>query len=504
MASAVSADAPPRDAEPAGIERVRRGLVPLVAFFACCLGLACLLNLADLARAARDLSLVNDRFVGWAGVGGFAALSIGLAALLAAPRLGAAVPLAVGAAAAVFGLALGASIFDDVQLALALVVLGVATGGLLGAAVCLTLEAAPARRSSTMLAWGFPLVAAVPVLDWLALDVPTKDTVRLTLHPPVWPLAAVSVLLVGWSALTLVLEPGSSTPRAPAGEAGEPFRSAAGTALPLGWEAGQHVGPAAGPASVGAPAAEGAWTALLLAAALPMIAVMLLGFQPDIEADWLRPLVIVLCAVVVLGLGFACFSMPSPGVRLGYSAVGIVLLCWPPGIGLLLLTSSSSASATRLTLGVALGAIAVGTALSVWRPDAGVVGGLLVLAAGAAGAWVLPAAHLLLAIPVAAMAGGAAAAVFGGLRFALESPLGVRLVGGIAISTAVLGVGLALPLTWALGGDLPASPQTASADVRVFLGLTFAAAVLGAGYAATLTARADSPNPLLLDRGPSR
>lgn len=447
------------------VERLRRALVPLVAFLAACLGSACLLNLADVALEARDLLVVNDRFAGWAGVGACVGICIAVLAVLAAPRFGAAVPLAMGAAAAVFGLALGRSIFDDVQLALAVVMLGVATGGLLGAAVCLTLEPPAPRRSLTAVAWGVPMVAMIPVLDWLALDSSTSDTLRLALPPPVWPLAIVSVLLVGWSALALLSEPDDAPP-------------------------GQLDG---GQGAQGGEGAESAWTTLLLAALLPTVAAMLLGFEPDISAEWLRPLVIVASAVTVLGLGFACFAMPSAGVRIGYVAVAVVMLCWPACIGLLLLVIRGDAGESRLLLGVVVAAAAASAALGCWRPVLGVVGGLLLLAGGAAGAWALPGSHLLLAVPVAAMAGGAGAGLLGGLRFSLASPLGVRLVGAAAVSAAILGVLLTLPLSWALGGGLAMSPAAASADARVVLGLTFAAAVLGAGYAATLTPRVSAP-----------
>lgn len=436
------------------VERVRRGMVPLVAFLAACLGSACVVNLAEVALEVRDLWVVNERYVGWAGVGAGTAVCFASLALLAAPRMGAAVPLATGSAAAVFGLALGRSVFDDVQLALALVMLGVAAGALLGGAVCLTLQPPASRRLLTVVAWAVPMVAGVPVVNWLALDLSAaKDVLQLTLHPPVWPLAVVSVLLVGWSAVSLLVE--TDSPDRPSADEGS----------------------------------EDAWTALLLAALLPTVAVMLIGFEPDISTQWLRPLVIVVCAVAVIGLGLACFSMPSPAVRVGYVAVGIVLLCWPACLSLLLLATREEARQSRLVLGLMGAALAVGAALGGWRPAVGVIGGLLLLAAGAAGAWGLPGSHVLLAVPLAAMAGGAAAAVLGGLRFGLTSPLGVRLVGAVAVSATILGVLLTVPLGWALGGSLPGSRATAGADARVFLALTFAAAVLGAGYAATLTYR---------------
>lgn len=422
-------------------------MVPLVALLASCLGLACMLNIADLAGEAHDLSMVNSRFAGWAGVGSCVGICLVLLATAAAPRVGAAAPLAVGTAAAVFGLALGRSVFDEVQLTLALLMLGLAVGGLLGGAVCLTLEPPGLHRRVTVVAWALPLVAAPGVFDWLALRESSSESIRLVLRLPVWPLAAVSVLLVAWSTVTLLLQSGDDR--------------------------------------AGTVGSEGAWTALVVATVMPTVAVMLVGFEPDINTEWLRPLVIVAAAVTVLGLGFACFSMPSHAVQVGFAAVIVVMLCWPVCIALLLRLSAASGGVPSVLLAVVLVSAATGAAVGARRPRLGVVGGLLVVAAGAAGAWSLPSSKDLLAVPVAVLASGAAAALLGGLQFGLVTPLGVRLVGAAAVTAAMLGALLSLPLGWALGGHPPDSIAHASADARVFLGLTFAAAVLGAGFTAT-------------------
>lgn len=433
-----------------GVERVRRASVPLVALLAACLGVVCLLNVTDLAGAASDLSVVSARFVGWAGVGTGAGICLVWLAVAAAPRVGAAAPLAVGTVAAVFGLALGRSVFDGVQLALAFIMLGLAVGGLLGAAVCLTLEPSLPGRLVTVVAWGLPLAAGPPLVDWLALRGSPTDSVQLTLHPPFWPLAAVSALLILWSAVTMLVEAGADRVDA-----------------------------------AGRAPAEAAWTALVVVTVMPTVAVMLVGFQPEIGSEWLRPLVIAVAAVTVLGLGVAGLSMPSTAVQVGYVAVTLVMLCWPVSIGLLLRVSDRAGGVPGLLLAVVLTAAFAGAGAGVWRPRLGVVGGLLLLAVGAAGAWGLPSSSDVLAVPIAVLAAGAAAALLGGLRFGLVSPLGVRLVGAAAVSAAMLGVLLSLPLSWALGGNLPDSVTRAGADARVFLGLTFAAAALGAGYAAT-------------------
>jgi multidrug transporter EmrE-like cation transporter len=283
-------------------------------------------------------------------------------------------------------------------------------------------------------------------------------------------LAVVSVLLVSWSALSLLVE---------------------GRDVPLGRSVSTVEGQLEVPAqrSGRSQGGEDAWTALIVAVVIPLVAVMLLGFEPDVSELWLRPLVIVVVAVAVLGLSVACFSMPSSAVRVGFAAVSIVLLCWPASIGVLLLATSRSTELSRVLVGVIVAAVGLGAGLGPQWPARGIVGGLLLLSVGAAGAWAVPESRLLLAVPVAAMAGGASAALLGGLRFGLESPLGVRLVGAGAFSALTLGVVLALPLSWALGGGLPVTTVAADADAKVLLGLTFAAAVLGAGYVATQSGR---------------
>jgi hypothetical protein len=455
----------------ARVERLRRGLAPLLAFLAACLGVSCLLNLAQITLTMRDLSVVNGEFAGWAGAGACAGLCLTLVALLASTTGGAAVPLGLGAIAAVVGLALDQSVANGVQVAGALVALGTASGGLLGAAVCLPLVAPAPHRLLTVVAWSVPIVAGVPVLDELALSSRPTGALQIALHPPVWPLAAVCVLLVGWSALSLLLE-GRDPPRG---------RSVTGADSQPGVAAQQ---------GGRRQAREDPWTALVLAAGVPLVALTLLGFQPDVSRLWLRPLVIVVVAVAVLGLSVACFSMPSAHVRVGFAAVGIVLLCWPASIGVLLIATSRSAELSRVLIGVIVAAVALGAGLGTQWPTRGIGGGLLLLAAGAAGAWAaVPARQLLLLVPVAAMAGGAAAALLGGLRSGLVSPLTSRLVGAGAFSALTLGVELALPLSWALGGSLPVTPAAANADARVLLGLTFAATVLVAGFAATHNGR---------------
>lgn len=431
-------------------ERVRRGLAPLVALLSSCLALLCLVNLADIVTQIDGLAVVNERLVGWAGVAGMASIAVAILALLAAPRLGVGLPLATGAAVAVFGLALGRSVIDDAQLALTLVILGLGAGGLLGGAAGMTVELPQRWRGATLTAFGLPLVAGPPVLSWVALHIPAGEDPRLALHPPVWPLAVVSALIVSWSALTLLLEPDRQ-------------RSAPG----LAWDS--------------------AWTSLIVAASMPPVAVMLLGFAPDIRLLWLRPLIVVGSGLALVGLALVCRAVPTAPARVGYVAAGVVALCWPVCIGLLLVTAD--AGVTRVSaLQVSIMAVAAGggAVLAYWRPAAGVVAGLLLVAAAAAGAWVMPSEPWPMVAAAGPMAAGAGAALGGGLRCAARDITGGRFVGAVTLTTVVLGSLIAVPLSWALGGGVPGTEEAARAAGRVLLGLTFALAVLAAAYSSIL------------------
>lgn len=434
-------------------ELVRRALAPLVALLSSALAMLCLVNLADVVAQVDGLAAVDARVGGWAGVGGLTSMAVAIVALLGAPRLGAGLPLAIGAAAAVFGLALGRAIVDDGQLALALVVLGLGVGGLLGGGACTAVDVPRRWRGATLAAYCLPLVVGPPSMGWLALHIPAGEDPRLSLHPPVWPLATVTATVVAWSALTLLLEP-------------------------VGWRASPG------------PTWDSAWTSLVIAIGVPTVVVMLLGFEPGVPYVWLRPLVVVGCAATVIGLGLAAYAVPMALARVGYFAGVVVALCWPTCIDLLLVAADAGESRLSvLAVTVLAGAAACGGALGWWRPGGAVVGGLLVFAGSAAGAWVVPGEPWLMVAAGAPMAAGAGAALLGGLRCAEGDLAGVRFVSAATVSTLVLGSLIAVPLSWALGGSVPDGEEQARAAARVFLGLTFALTVLAAAYSSTLLRR---------------
>nr|MDQ3307137.1 hypothetical protein [Actinomycetota bacterium] len=202
MSTAKSGPAPPAIAEVA-----RLWLAPPVALLASCLALVCLTSVPDVVTDLEPLSAANERFVGWAGVGLIVALAVAALGVLTAPRVGPGPALSLGAAAAVFGLALGSDIVDDLQAGLAFCLLGLAVGGLLSGAACMSLELDGRWRSASLIAWVVPLAAGWPMLTWVALHDAEIETGRIALHPSVWVLAPVSAVLVLWSVLSMLIEP---------------------------------------------------------------------------------------------------------------------------------------------------------------------------------------------------------------------------------------------------------------------------------------------------------
>ncbi|MBA3232503.1 MAG: hypothetical protein H0T17_00935, partial [Propionibacteriales bacterium] len=188
-------------------ERTRCRLAAPVALVGCSLAVVCVVSVVDVLPELEQLFVANMRFAGWAGVGVLSAVDVSVLGLLAARRAGPGPLLALGAAAAVFGLALGSQIVDNIQVALAFVMLGVAVGGLLTGSAVIAFELDGRWRAAVMVGWSLPLVCGWPLLTWAALQQPPSDDARITLHPSVWVIAPAAALIVGWSVLSMLVEP---------------------------------------------------------------------------------------------------------------------------------------------------------------------------------------------------------------------------------------------------------------------------------------------------------
>src|SRR4051812_28827151 len=191
-------------------ERIRVRFAAPVAFLASCLGVVCVVSVPDVVSTLQDLSLVDARFVGWAGVGAALGVIAAATALAGVGRFGSGPPLSLGAAAAVFGLALAAQVIDPFQLSLSLMLLAGAAACLLAGGASMTFELPRRPRRLVMAAWALPIVSAWPLMAWISGHVAVlavDDAPRLTTHPSVWLLAPASALIVVWSALSMLIEP---------------------------------------------------------------------------------------------------------------------------------------------------------------------------------------------------------------------------------------------------------------------------------------------------------
>lgn len=451
-------------------ERLRQVLAAPVALLSTLLGIVCVVSVPDVVATVDDLALVDDRFVGWAGVG--AALGVALAAgsLLAVERIGSGPALSIGTGAAVFGLALGHQVVQPLQLMLAGLLLGVAVGCLLAGGASMTFELPAASRRAVMAAWSVPLAAAWPLLAWTSrhsVALADQDAPRLTHHPAVWLFAPVAVVIVVWSALTMLLEPPRSGLRS-------------------------------------GPVWESAWSALLATALGGSVAIMALGFDRDLPVGWLRPLVICVAGVVVGSIVAVTKLLPAGWTRIGYVCVAFVMVTFPVTMQLLVMTTDGGNARIAWWMAAVLTvAVLLGSLVGARRPDA-VSWALLLVAAACAGCWVMPDTQGWLAAGALPLCLGAGAVFGTGLRHLASTAAGWRFGAMAMVAMTVLGTATGVAVSWALGGDLPADTDSARAAGRVFLGVMFALAVMGSAAVHVLSPRvADQTGPGDLRRAAS-
>jgi hypothetical protein len=448
-------------------DRIRVRLAAPIAFLASCLGVVCVVSVPDVVSTLQDLSLVDSRFVGWAGVGEAIGVMAAATALVGVGRFGSGPPLSLGAAAAVFGLALAAQVIDPFQLSLSLMLLAGAAACLLAGGASMTFELPRRPRRLVMAAWALPIVSAWPLLAWFSGHVgrlAVDDAPRLTAHPSVWLLAPASAFIVVWSALSMLIEP---------------------------VRAGVRSG----------PAWDAAWYALLSTALGACLAIMALGFDPSLPPGWLRPLVLFVSGVVIISLGAVTMLLPDAQTRVGYAGLVFVMVFFPITVQLIIIVTDDGSSrvawwtATALSLATALGAV-VGGWRPRWMPLA-----LIVVAAGCAGSWIMPDSQGWMAAGALPLCLGAGAVFGAGIRDTADTAVGWRFGAMAVVSITLLGTVIGIALSWALGGDIPDDVNAARAAGRVFLGVMFAFAVLAAAVVSVLSPRPVAEQPT---DGPAR
>ena len=434
-------------------ERVRRLLSPAVALVSAGLALCCLVTVPDIVAGHRALAVLDGRLPGWAGLSVVVAVAVAALSLLCCGRLGSSAPLALGAAAALLGSALSADISSSPQLVLAMLTLAVAIGALVAAVLCMLEELPPVWARASLVGWLVPMAGGWALLGWSGVQGRGAAT-RFGVHPPGWALALAVLLLLLWAIMTLLLEP--VRPPSPSG---------------VGW--------------------ENAWAALgTLVVGVGSIA-MLVGFQRDVSASWVRP-VVVLASAVTFGALVVCGRLvPLPRARPALIAVVAALLAGPSCLHLLILVSWQATGPLSPWLGVVFALAGLVGCWFGWRhAELAVSAGLVVMALAAAAGWLMPANPWLMCLAATPFAAGIAAACGGGVRLAAASRMALRYVGTAGLAALLLGLLSAAPLAWALGAPLLGRPTAVRDGGRVLLGLTFALTVLAAAAAWVLVRRA--------------
>ncbi len=458
---------------PAGdrAERIRRPLSPLVALLTATLALCCLVTLPAIVAGGPALLTIEPRLAGWAGIAVLLAVGTALASLVGCSRFGSAPPLALGATAAVLGLALAHGVTGDAQLVLALLALAVAVGALFGCGLCMVEELPPRWAAAVFVAWAGPLCGGWGMLGWVTLREHTSGATRLGVHAPGWVIVAGAALLLCWAVLTLVVEP-----QRPAGP-------------PLaGW--------------------ENAWAVFLVLVVAVASMAMLVGFQLDHRGVWVRPVILLVTAVALGGLIACGFLVPLPSARPAYVAATVALLAGPGCLHVMLLVASESSGPLGIWVAVLMSPAGLLGCWWGWRgAPAAASGGLLVMALAAAAGWWLPGQQWAMCAAAAPFAVGLAAATMGAFRTAAATRMGLRYVSMAGLAALLFGLLAASPLTWALGAELTDHVSAARAGGRVLLGLTFSLGVLAAAVVSVAQSRAgedDSLAPPVLPGGDGR
>jgi hypothetical protein len=446
--------------EPDLAERLRRTLAPPVALLASVFALCSLVSMVLVLRSLTELEGVDEHFVGWVGVGALACLGVAAASLLTVDRIGPGPPLALGAMAGVVALALGRDVAGQVQLGLAIVVSGLAAGGLLGGAVGMSSEL-PARWARAItVAWALPFVAAWPLIARAAVPAGSGGP-GVVVHVAWWVCVPVTVVIVGWSVMAMLVEPIRETP---------------GSWLP--W--------------------EGPWALALGVVGVALLLAVLLGFDTNISLVWLRPVLVVAMAALVGCWTLMIVVLPSPVSRLAFSGVTVVLCLVPPTVTFAVADASSAQhhaswwAMSLVSLGAVVGAAAAGGARRL-RGWSVVPLGLAVCCAAAVAVWVAKDGTAVMLVAVSALLAGAGAVLTGALRMVSSDAETSRLVGFAGVCALILGGLLAAPLSWALLGDLPLHTPQMWAAGRLYAGFTVAATGLTAAYTWVLSSRMTAP-----------
>jgi len=445
----------PAPADP--VETTRRWLAPPVALLASVLAATCMLNVVAVARSAAALTGLDAHFVGWVGVGALAGIVTAAVALVLGDRVGSGPFLSLGAVAAVFGLSLGHQMSGSSELTAVILVCGLSVGALLAGAVAVvsTLPAAWARL--TLTAWASPLVVAWPLLAAAVTGRAAGSVPSLVASPQTALLAVVAVAIVSWSLLTMLVEP-------------VPHPDPTWASWRASW-----------------------WTLLLLACGAALVTAVL-GFSPQLPLVWLRPIVVTATAAVVTGWMLTARLVPEPSARLAYIAVSAVLWVVPATAMFAVSAADAARGVTATIIVLFLAAAAGGVAIGYRGGTAVIPVGFALMVVAGCGVWVMATRPWVMVASVGPLVMVATAVVVSTIRIVGVGGSASRLVGLAIVGSLVLGQVVAIPLDWAMLGDLPSSGKEMIASGRLDAGLTVAVASLAASWTWVVSRRLQRAN----------
>lgn len=443
------------------LERVRWCGAPLAAFVSSCLLLCSVIGAADVALDWPRMQALTSDLGGWAGLAVASAAVVAGLGVLAAERLGPAPALAVGAVSTVLAVTLSRDITSGAQLVLALLATAVATGATFAAGLTLCVGLPRPWGRAAAVGWLLPLAAGWAPLAWLTVHGRPETRLSWGAHLSPWLVGGLAAVLLGYGLVCQLVDPAS-------------YRRA--------------------PAAVGLLAGgENCWAALTTLVVAGTSIVMVVGFQAG-SAAFVRPVVLLVTAATLGGLGLCGWLLPDPAARSSYLAVVVGWLTGPSCIALLVLASARHSvlhgAPVPWWVAVLLAVVALAGCAVGWRwPLGGMPGGLLLLALGCVGAWVIPSSTAVMTLALAPVGVGTATAVTAGLRTAGASAARLRFVATAGLVALLAGLLTAFPLTWALGAEPSRDAGDVAAAGRVLLGLTFALAMLAAAVTEVLRVR---------------
>jgi hypothetical protein len=209
---------------------------------------------------------------------------------------------------------------------------------------------------------------------------------------------------------------------------------------------------------------------------------------------WLRPIVVTATAAVVTGWMLTARLVPEPSARLAYIAVSAVLWVVPATAMFAVSVADAARGVTATIIVPFLAAAACGVAIGCRGGRAVIPVGFALMVVAGCGVWVMATGPWVMVASVGPLVMVATAVVVSAIRIVGIGGSASRLVGLAVVGSLVLGQVVAIPLDWAMLGDLPSSGKEMIASGRLDAGLTVAVASLAASWTWVVSRRLQRAN----------